>query len=229
MMDKHMKFFRVHTLEEASEVLLEALTYESSVIPAAVPVNTAISGGRSISPFMEALRLLPAQSLKRFQLYLVDERIEKPHNIDELMDAGFRKLISEGNMREDQLHTPDISLPLQQLKASYESRLPKFSLIFAGVGEDGHIASLFPGSSALVSSEDTAVIEDSPKPPAKRITLTHQFFRRHRFSASVYLLFFGKAKQEALRTFMSTNDMQLCPAALFKDFDHLSIITDLEV
>jgi 6-phosphogluconolactonase len=50
---------------------------------------------------------------------------------------------------------------------------PRFDLTLLGIGEDGHVASLFPGASAL--EENTAwvlPVTDSPKPPPERVTLT---------------------------------------------------------
>lgn len=224
-----MEIIRVRDASEAEILFLDVLRYEASVIPAPNQINMLLPGGRSAAPAVKAVKRAPGSLLKRLHIYLTDERLSEPYNKDDLLAMGLEELIESSRFPIEHLHAPAVSQDLQSLRNAYEESLPKFSLIFAGVGEDGHTASLFPGSSVLASYRDVEIITDSPKPPPKRITLTPHCFRRYRSTSHVYVLFFGEEKQHALNLFMTHDDPLICPATLFKGFTHLTVVTDLEV
>ncbi|MEZ6243310.1 MAG: 6-phosphogluconolactonase [Phycisphaerales bacterium] len=66
--------------------------------------------------------------------------------------------------------------------------------VLLGMGEDGHVASLFPGSAALTSRDTVIGIVDSPKPPPERITLTLPVLRAAR---RLVILALGSSKADA--------------------------------
>ena len=56
------------------------------------------------------------------------------------------------------------------LRATFGSGLPGFDLLFLGLGEDGHTASLFPGDPAL--GEHTRLVVPVKRPDHPRLTMT---------------------------------------------------------
>jgi 6-phosphogluconolactonase len=71
-----------------------------------------------------------------------------------------------------------------------------FEVLMLGVGPDGHVASLFPGSSQLDATDAIAVgVTDSPKPPPERVTLTYEAMDHCR---AVWFLVSGEEKADAV-------------------------------
>ena len=71
-----------------------------------------------------------------------------------------------------------------------------FDVHLLGMGGEGHINSLFPHSPATLETERLVVgVENSPKPPPRRITLTLPAVQRSR---EVWLVVSGKAKADAV-------------------------------
>jgi len=85
---------------------------------------------------------------------------------------------------------------------------PRFDIVLLGLGDDGHTASLFPGTSAL--NEQGKLVADTyvEKLKAHRITLTFPVINN---ASHVLFLVSGKAKATILRDILQGNSL-LFPA-----------------
>ncbi|KUH94121.1 6-phosphogluconolactonase [Mycolicibacterium acapulense] len=88
---------------------------------------------------------------------------------------------------------------------------PDFDVHLLGMGGEGHINSLFPRTLAVRETERLVVgVEDSPKPPPRRITLTLPAVRRSR---EVWLVVSGEGKADAVAAAIGGADADDVPAA----------------
>lgn len=69
-------------------------------------------------------------------------------------------------------------------------------LVILGMGDDGHVASLFPGTRALENPENPVVPNESPLPPHSRVTLTMPVINR---SERALLIVTGAGKAARLK------------------------------
>jgi 6-phosphogluconolactonase len=82
------------------------------------------------------------------------------------------------------------------LRGQFAGEWPHFDLVLLGIGDDGHTASLFPGSLALAERTRWVVAARAPVEPYVRVTLTLPALTR---GSAVHVLVSGAAKAQALR------------------------------
>ncbi|KAH7920086.1 6-phosphogluconolactonase [Leucogyrophana mollusca] len=148
----------------------------------------AISGGSLPKQLKGLIKLGDAVKWSKWQVFYADERAVPLDHDDSNHRLCMAELFSHVPIPQNNIHAIDTSYldDLEELSDAYEkeliqefaqkdsARFPVFDLILLGIGPDGHTCSLFPGHE-LLAEEDrwVAYIEDSPKPPPKRITLTY--------------------------------------------------------
>jgi 6-phosphogluconolactonase len=81
------------------------------------------------------------------------------------------------------------------LRSHFSKDWPRFDLVFLGLGEEGHTASLFPESPALDETRRWVVAVNTPAEPHLRLTLTLPALTH---AANVYFLVIGSNKAQAL-------------------------------
>lgn len=97
------------------------------------------------------------------------------------------------------------------LRGAFGSGPPRFDLVLLGMGADGHVASLFPGSAALLDREHWVMAVRTRAQPPVRVTLTLPVLNQ---AARVDLLVAGADKHDALhRALHGPPDPADCPAS----------------
>lgn len=104
---------------------------------------------------------------------------------------------------------------MKSFAAKDSVKLPIFDLLLLGCGPDGHTCSLFPNHELLRESDAwVAPIEDSPKPPAKRITLTLPVVTH---GIKIAFVANGSSKRDIFRQIFDTEDGRSLPCGLVNE------------
>jgi 6-phosphogluconolactonase len=117
----------------------------------------------------------------RVNLFWSDERAVPPDDPQSNYRLARELWLDPARVPESSVHRmPGEAADLDAAAAAHTEEVrtvcgdpPRFDLVLLGVGPDGHVASLFPGHPLLRETRKlVAAVEDSPKPPPRRLTLT---------------------------------------------------------
>ncbi len=140
----------------------------------------AIPGGRSPGPVLTALAARMDPFVRsRLHLLWVDERAVPVGHGDRNDAPTLAAWIAGGPLPAYVHAMPADAQDLTAAAATYATTLAHatggdsvLDVAFLGMGEDGHIASLFPDHPGLNDLDPVFAVTDSPKPPARRLTLS---------------------------------------------------------
>jgi 6-phosphogluconolactonase len=178
----------------------------------------ALSGGRITKKFFTNLveRCRSGfEPLRSVHFFWADERCLPPDDPESNFRLANELLFAPLAINLGQIHriqgevSPEAGAriaiqEMRQISGVPEPGLPVLDCILLGMGEDGHVASLFPGDSVTESDQLSVFlsVENSPKPPAQRVSLGHGVISAAR---EVWVLASGTGKQAALRESLSAS------------------------
>ena len=102
---------------------------------------------------------------------------------------------------------------------------PVLDLVFLGMGEDGHVASLFPNDTEAFENHAVYRAVTGPKLPPRRITLGYPALIEAR---AVWVLASGEGKADILRASL-TDDNSTPLARVLSSRTHTEIFTDFDL
>ncbi len=154
----------------------------------------------------------------RVHLFWGDERCVPPDHPDSNFRMTREHLLDRIQLPPENIHRMQGETEPVAAAAAYESELrkffsaglPRFDLVLLGLGEDGHTASLFPGSSALKETEHWVAAVYVDKLRSHRLTLTLPVI-----NAAVHVAFLvaGASKAAIVKEILGSANASSYPAA----------------
>jgi 6-phosphogluconolactonase len=214
----------------------------------------ALPGGSVASAFFPTLATL-AVDWTRMEVFWIDERAVPPDHPDSNVGLASRLLLVPARVPPARIHRMHGELPdLDQAARRATDELksiagdpPHVDLAIVGVGDDGHVASIFPsrlgaradssadlpteargakvGASGAKVDQPVIAVYDSPKPPARRLTLTLAVLAN---AGLVIVAAFGASKAEAMRGALDQSNAATPVAELLRRAPSSLVLLDRE-
>lgn len=160
--------------------------------------NFLLTGGDTPRLLYQKLSLLNT-NWDNWNFWITDERFYNDLDINYNYNCEmiFSEFLNKISITKKQIHFIDKSKCYNDAVVFYKHELLKlvlFDFAILGIGEDGHTASLFPGNDIgeLDTSDDVLTVNNSPKAPTKRISLSV-----NRLNKSKNILFMAKGESKS--------------------------------
>jgi len=183
-----MKIRVFSTVEELARATATLMAVRSArAIVERGQANLALAGGRTPLPIYQALAQAPLKDVMPWQachFFWGDERQVPLDHPDSNYGQARQAFLEAAPLKPGQLHPMPVDLygpeevaPRYQaeLRTHFGGGLPIFDFILLGLGQDGHVASLFPHHPVLEERENWVAAVDPPEgvePAVPRVTLT---------------------------------------------------------
>lgn len=167
----------------------------------------ALAGGstpRATYQILATVEFAPRIEWEKVHVFWGDERCVAPNHEDSNYRMAFENLLRHSPIPVSQIYRMEGEIEPKEAAKVYEKRLqtffkgrsPRFDLILLGLGNDGHTASLFPGTKAVSETQRWVLANYVRKLSTWRLTMTAQLINQ---AANVTFLVAGKDKAEALQ------------------------------
>ncbi len=227
MNPENRKIFIFSDIRQISDFVIDKwLKIADNAIKDKGHFTIALSGGKTpVILYNNLADLKKPAPWDKTHLFLVDERFVPSNDKDSnfnMMNQTFlgRLKIPATNIHPIQTETdsPQTSALRyeQDLKSFFmaeQNEFPEFDLILLGIGEDGHTASLFPGTPSITETKHLSVaVHMSDTSKKDRITLTFPVINNARH---VFFLISGADKAGIVKEVIETENSSL-PASMVR-------------
>lgn len=184
-----------------------------------------LSGGSNIPASVEIMNNLPGELTGNLSIMLNDERFGPVGHADSNWEQLFQAGLDPKQAR--MLPVLQIDMDLQQTIDHYaqqaEQAFANHDIVISqiGMGADGHIIGILPGSPA--AAEETRWASGYDSPPYVRLTLTFPAMRQINVG---YVMAFGEAKSQAVQNLKQELPLNEQPAQILKQLPEVYFYSD---
>jgi 6-phosphogluconolactonase len=227
--------FEIRTFASDVELAKTAAAEWVSQVQASSRHTVAFSGGRIAKAFYTSIAELAKTRALEFgnvDFFWADERCVPPNDPESNFYLANQNLFQPLKIGEQRIHRLkgelDPNVAVAQANADY-SRIAAtgMHLVILGMGEDGHVASLFPNAPDAIAEIAAPYLHvaNSPKPPPNRLSLSYAAIAA---AKHVWVLASGAGKQVAFKESISGSGKTPL-ARVLQSRAHTKLFTDIQV
>lgn len=226
-----MSASELRILDNGEELAREAADFVlwsgEQAVKSAGTFRLALSGGatpKALYALLAGSALAKRLEWRRVSVFFGDERCVPPDHADSNFRMANDTLLKPLKIPQDRVFRMRGEDEPEQAARQYEASIrkefgesapawPRFDVILLGLGDDGHTASLFPGTPALNERQRLVVPNQAPQGARQRLTFTVPLINQAR---AVVFLVSGNGKAAALKAVLEdrTADGSRVPAKL---------------
>ncbi len=170
--------------------------------------HVCLAGGSTPRALYEVLAREHAEAVRwpKVRVWFGDERAVGPEDAESNYRMAHEALLSRVKVCSQCVYRMEAERGVEAAAAAYDARLGadlpagRFDLVLLGMGDDAHVASLFPRTRALHERQRQCVANDVPQLGTTRITLTYPVLNAAR---EIRFVVAGDQKAEALAATLS--------------------------
>jgi 6-phosphogluconolactonase len=229
-------------MPEPHYVVLDDIAYEAveffteglwAIVRARGRASFVLAGGETpLDLYQQMADPLNDAPWENVHVFWGDERLVPPDDHGSNYRAAWEAMLSEVPIPAENIHRIKGELSAAAAVADYTAQLrdwaahdpgaphpwPRFDMVLLGLGEDGHTASLFPGSPVEADAPVIAVTADYAGRPAGRVTLTPLALND---AHQIVFIVSGSNKADAVYNTFYKNDPVRYPAQRIRCVDDM--------